>query len=252
MSSEDSRKSATSPLGRELGKFPLQFAKPVLFGEYPSRQRPSKFNNGTASLLRLNCGPIAVTCHHVIDYYRERLKSGERCLFQIAGCRFDPLDQLISESSEVDLAVLALTETQADKVLTWGSLVSQFHSPASWPPQSPLEGDDVLFAGYPGKWRTTLDYDSLQFASYSGGHRVTAVGTRSFICEVDERHSITTIYLDGLNDLTEFGGMSGGPVFVLRKLNLEFVGIVREYSPDRYAFHFTHAGLIGSDGQITV
>jgi trypsin-like peptidase len=251
MSPDDARKAATGPLGREFGKFPLQFAKPLLFGEYPSRQRPSRINNGTASLLRLDCGPVAVTCHHVIDYYRERLKSGERCLFQIAGCRFDPLDQLISESSAVDLAVLRLTQEQADKVLTWGSLPSQFYTPVSWPPPSPLEGDDVLFSGYPGKWRTTQDYDSVQFASYTGGHRVTAVGTRSFISEVDQEHSAKTIYLGGLNDLTEFGGMSGGPVFVLRKLNLEFVGIVREYSPDREAFHFTHAGLIDSDGNIT-
>jgi hypothetical protein len=252
MSPEDARKAVAGPLGREFGKFPLQFAKPVLFGEYPSRQRPSKINNGTASLLRLDCGPVAVTCHHVIDYYRERLKSGERCLFQIAGCRFDPLAQLISESMDVDLAVLTLTEEQADKVLTWGSLPSQFYTPVSWPPPSPLEGDDVLFGGYPGKWRTTQDYDSMRFASYSSGHRVTAVGTRSFISEVNQAHSVKTIYLDGLNDLTEFGGMSGGPVFVLHKLNLEFVGIVREYSPDRDAFHFTRAGLIGSDGHITV
>src|ERR1017187_4611851 len=252
MSPEDARKAVAGPLGREFGKFPLQFAKPVLFGEYPSRQRPSKINNGTALLLRLDCGPVAVTCHHVIDYYRERLKSGERCLFQIAGCRFDPLAQLISESMDVDLAVLTLTEEQADKVLTWGSLPSQFYTPVSWPPPSPLEGDDVLFGGYPGKWRTTQDYDSMRFASYTGGHRVTAVGTRSFISEVNQAHSVKTIYLDGLNDLTEFGGMRWGRVFVLHKLNLEFVGIVREYSPDRDAFHFTRAGLIGSDGHITV
>jgi hypothetical protein len=61
---------------------------------------------------------------------------------------------------------------------------------------------------------------------------------------------VKNLYLDGLSDLVEFGGMSGGPGFVLRKLNLEFVGIVREYSPDRDAFYFTHAGLINSDGQI--
>jgi hypothetical protein len=252
MSPEESRKAAAGPLGLEFGKFPLQFAKPVFFGEYPSQQRPSKVNNGTVSLLQLACGPVAVTCDHVVDYYRNRLRSGERCLFQISGCRFDPLDQLMSESPDADLAVLTLTDKQAESVLKWGSHPSQFHVPVSWPPPPPLEGDDVLFGGYPGKWRTVLDYDSLQFDSYSCGHRVTAVGMRSFICEVDQQYSAKTLYIEGLDDLTDFGGMSGGPVFVLRNLNLEFVGIVREYSADRDAFLFTHAGLIGSDGQITV
>ena len=229
-----------------VGKFPAMFAKAVVFGEHPSRERPSKLNNGTVSLLRLDCGPVAVTCHHVIDFYRKRVKAGEKCLFQVGQCRLDPFDQLLSENSDADLAVLRLTETQAGKVVADGSdICSQFFAPASWPPLRAAEGDDVAFCGFPGEWRETVDYDSFRFASYSVRERVTAVGNLSFICAFDRQSWLTHFYYKGADSLREFGGMSGGPAFALRNLNFEFVGAVQ-----KYAIHFAHAGLIGSNGHI--
>jgi hypothetical protein len=90
MSSEEAKKAAAGPLGEMMGKFSLILAKAIMFGETPSRYRPAGINNGTASLLQLNCGPLSVTCDHVIDFYRKRLKAGVHCLFQIGECRLDP------------------------------------------------------------------------------------------------------------------------------------------------------------------
>jgi len=237
--------------GREVGKFPPKFAKAVVFGEYPSRERPSKLNNGTVSLLRLDCGPVAVTCHHVIDFYRKRVSGGEKCVFQIGQCRLNPLDTLLSESPEVDLAVLALTEAQVEKVLNDGSqIASYFFEPVSWPPARVTEGDDVVFCGFPGQWREAADYDHLKFSSYTVGERVTAVGERSFICEFDRQSWLKHFYSKGADSLAEFGGMSGGPAFAPRKLNFEFVGVIQKYAPDTDAIYFAHAGIMGSNGHI--
>ena len=93
------------PLGQMIGNFPLRFAKAVTFGQRPAREARAEINSTTASLLQLDCGPVAVTCYHVVKAHRERLKAGERCLFQIGGCRIDPSMQCISESSQADLGV---------------------------------------------------------------------------------------------------------------------------------------------------
>ena len=229
------------------------FAKAVVFGEYPSRERPSKLNNGTVSLLRLDCGPVAVTCHHVIDFYRERVTAGEKCLFQIGQCRLDPFDQLLSENSDVDLAVLKLTEAQADKMVADGSHISsRFFAPPSWPPVRAAKGDDVAFCGFPGELREAVDYDSLQLASYSVGDRVTAVGNLSFVCAFDRQSWLKHFDYRGAGSLPGFGGMSGGPAFALRPLNFEFIGVIREYAAGMDAIYFTHAGLIGSNGHINL
>jgi hypothetical protein len=113
ISPEEAKRAAAGPLGESMGKFPLIFAKAVMFGESPSRHRPARINNGTAFLLELSCGPVAVTCYQVIDFYWKRLKSGEDCLFQIGECRFDPLSQWLSASPDADLAVLKLSDAQA-------------------------------------------------------------------------------------------------------------------------------------------
>lgn len=81
---------------------------------------------------------------------------------------------------------------------------------------------------------------------------MTAVGTRAFFCEVDQEYCTKTMYLPGLDNLAEFGGLGGGPVFALRRLNLELIGFVKEYSPGRDAFHFSMARLIDADGRITI
>jgi hypothetical protein len=245
MSSED--------FGKEVGKFPPMFAKAVVFGEHPSRERASKLNNGTVSLLRLDCGPVAVTCYHVTDFYRERVNGGEKCLFQVGQCRLDPLDQLLSESSNADLAVLKLTEAQADEMVADGSHIgSRFFVPPSWPPVRAAEGDDVAFCGFPGEWREAVNYDSLQFASYSIGDRVTGVGKLAFFCAFDRQSWLKRFDYKGADSLPEFRGMSGGPAFALRSLNFEFVGVIKEYAADTDAIYFAHAGLIGSDGHINL
>ena len=250
---EEAKPLIVGPLGQHYGKFPLIFAKVIIFGEPPSRMRPSKVNNATASLIRLPCGPVAITCLHVLEYYRHRLKSGQECLFQLGRCRLDPLKQIISESDRADVVVFALTEAQAQKVTGDGSPIgAQFHEPITWPPRPAAEGDDVAFGGLPGRWKEVLDYDSLQFATFSAGHRETASGQLSFLCTVEKEFMVKPFDYKGVEDLTEFGGMSGGPVFAVRSLNLEFVGIIREYSPDTNTFYFTHAGLIAENGEVTV
>ena len=238
------------PLGREIGNFPLRFAKSVMFGGRPSREALTKINSGSASLLQLDCGPVAVTCHHVVQCYRERLEAGEQCVFQIGSCRIDPLAQCISESQGVDLAVLDLTWEQAAKITGDGWMGSQFFSPKTWPPEPVEVEEDVAFGGFPGQWRKMLDHDSLEFASYSQCTLVSDVANDSFICQGRREFWVNRSGLRDVESLKDYGGISGGPAFVWRKLHWDFAGVVREYFPHSDAVRIAHAELISSNGTI--
>ena len=94
----------------------MRFAKPVYVGEPPSNDHPLTVNSGTVSLLDLGYGPLAVTCFHVIEAYRDKLKQSSRCVFMIASCPLDPIAQLVGENRALDLAIIRITYEQAHEI----------------------------------------------------------------------------------------------------------------------------------------
>jgi len=252
ISPEDAKKLAAGPLGQEMSKFPLRFAKMILFGDLPSPREPATINNGTASLVDLGNGPLAITCSHVIAAFRERLRAGRPSLFQIGNCRLDPLAQLISESDDFDLAVIGLRDDQAKEITSDGEIGSSFFRPVSWPPKPVAQGDFIAFGGFPGQWRTQLDLDALEFGTYSvGSSGVTTVGDNYFVSQFEREYWVQVLNNKGPEHLSELGGLSGGPAFVQRGLGFDFVGVIYEFSSNYELIYLRHSELIGSDGQIT-
>ena len=98
---------ASGPLGQEMGKFPLRFAKPVFFGQKPSKGETIKVKNGTITFIKLEERPIGITCSHVVDEYRKISQDGN-CVFQIGHLEFDPLVRIIDQSPEMDLVTIDL------------------------------------------------------------------------------------------------------------------------------------------------
>lgn len=81
------KRLAAGPLGEQLAKYPLRFAAGVLIGP-TRRSRMFRLTSGTATLLRLAGRPLAVTCSHVIESYRNR-DPGDAAGFwlgDLAGC----------------------------------------------------------------------------------------------------------------------------------------------------------------------
>ena len=101
---------ATGPLGEEMSKFPLLFAKAACFGQYPSKTRPAKINNGTISLVNFGKGVLSITCHHVIECYHHRREREGDIVFQIGNVKLNPLVQLVDENTRIDVATIHLTE----------------------------------------------------------------------------------------------------------------------------------------------
>jgi hypothetical protein len=252
MTPEEAQKLMKGPLGEAMSKFPLRFAKAILFGDRPTRDGRATVRNATASLLNLGHGPLAITCHHVLEEYRARIQQGNDHLFQIGNCRLDPLAQLISDDEATDVAVIRITSAQAREITGDDEIGSSFFEPASWPPTPIREGDYVAFGGFPGEWRAAVGIDAMEFSSYSSGaSRVTVARDSYFVSQFEREYWVSSFAHRDASDLQRLGGLSGGPAFALRGLHYDLVGIVYEFSEDYELLYFRHAGVIGADGRLS-
>ena len=230
MTPDEAKELVAGPLGWEMAKFPLRFSKRVFFGLSPSREHHVVVNGGTASLLKLSSEHLAVTCSHVIEGYRRKLAEDRHCLFAVGNCYFDPLAQLVAEDSAVDVAVLQLTPRQADEITRDSDGTGEIFY--ELPPQAPTPvkvGDFVAYGGFPGDLHQLASFDKLIFGSYSSGAcRVTDLHSDYFTCEFEREYWIKH-FSDA--EPQNLGGLSGGPVFVIRHshtglVSYEYAGLI--------------------------
>jgi hypothetical protein len=246
---DESRRLAARPLGQQLAKFPLRFASAVFFGQPPSRDAPAGVNNGTVTLMNLGAGPIAVTCAHVLAEYRDLRESGKYAVFQIGNVNLDPLAQVIAEDRNIDLATIRLSEGQAARIRKDGLFDTSFFEPSTWPPPPVKESDVVALGGFPGTWRETRSFNELDFPSFSiGATMVTCVAEDHIACQFDRDRWLWPYRADGLKDLRDLGGLSGGPAFVHRGLHYDFVGIIYEFNSEFDIMLLRPAHFIRADG----
>jgi hypothetical protein len=245
------KKLAAGPLGEQLGKFPLLFAKSILFGERPSEAKPATISSGSVSLVNLGRGPIAVTCEHVIAGYREMLATHSNVLFQIGEVEIDPIKQLIDLDARLDLATIHLTDTQTQAITSSGPIGSCIFEPKPWPPEPVKAGQFVAFGGFPGSLRTIQSFDEIVFASWSSGaSEVSSVSDGQFVAKFDREAWVRSFGADHHLTLTDLGGLSGCPAFINRGLYWDFVGVVSSYHSGYDAMFFSAASRLHPDGTI--
>lgn len=230
LSPDEVKALISAPLGEQMAKFPLRFAKSLHFGLPPSRERPTEIRSGTASLLKHKGGFLAVTCAHVLEEYRRLTDQHPTCQFAIGNCYFDPLECLVSEERVVDVAVLQLTSLQAEEITHGSEGIGEafFDLPGSRP--TPVVTNEfVAFGGFPGGLRKLRSFDELDFGSYSSGAcRVTDHHSDYITCEFEREHWITH-YTE--EEPETIRGLSSAPAFVIRHspsglMTYDFAGIV--------------------------
>lgn len=233
---DDAKRLVASPAGVEFEKYPLKFVTPAYFGARPQPGTPVTVNSGSASLLRLNDQPFALTCWHVLEGYRQRLAEGP-CIFQLGDCELDPLAQLKAEDKGLDYALIGVTNDQIKEIAkSRGPFDGKFFCDlAQWPPSEVKEGDFVAFGGFPGELRQAASFDKLSFGSYSSGaSRVTSARDDYLVCQFEPEHWVS----HGLEpEPSTIRGMSGGPVFAIRHsvagiMTYDFVGHITEFHED--------------------
>jgi hypothetical protein len=171
--------------------------------------------------------------------------------------------RLVAKNSDedVDLAVMDVDGIEFEKESPgyWeGSGASRLtvYAPQAWPLAGPRDGEGTVAVGWPGKFRVH-QRDSTEYAAFPLlGQMISNVSARWFTLQI-ERDQIISSDFDPDNkgpvQETEFGGMSGTPVFALHRggINpLELVGVVRDYGDLLDGLYCTRADLIQADGTI--
>jgi hypothetical protein len=245
---------SAGPLGKEMAKFPLQFAKAAFFGDRPAKNKHQNINHGTITLLELQDRPIALTCSHVLDAYR-KIHSNPNVIFQIGNLEFNPLERIIDESasSKFDIVTIDLQGLNHKKLFSPEGIGSSFFKPVRWPPSSVQQGEFVAFGGFPGVWRQNISWNEMVFDSWSSGAtQVSVVREEYFVCHFEREYWVQSFNLDRHNglDLHKLGGLSGGPVFIHRNIYWEFIGMIYEFSEGFDLMYIRPANLVLEDGTI--
>ncbi|MFN4361258.1 MAG: serine protease [Hylemonella sp.] len=233
----------------EMEKFPLKFSAPAFFGAPPQPGSPVNVSNGSATLLRLDGKPYALTCSHVLEGYRQCLSQDGAVIFQFGSCKMDPLIQLKAEDKELDYALIELSDDQAKELISKGGAFDGkfFYEPSFWPPSAVEDGDFLAFGGFPGELRKVEAFDELSFGSYSSGATlVTSIRDDYLVCQFDRTHWVKHGHQ---TEPSTIRGLSGGPVFAIRHsssgiMTHEFVGHVYEFSESWELLYVRRAQVI--------
>ncbi|MCB2189953.1 MAG: hypothetical protein KQI62_00215 [Deltaproteobacteria bacterium] len=252
---KEAKRLAAGPLGRELTKFPLRFAAAVTMGERPKLKHKAYINNGTAVLVKLDKRPIAITCSHIMEKYREKLEQDSNTVFQIGQAVINPQERLVDENRNIDLATIDMSGIEAHHVCMQTNLELNYYEPFSWPPAPVKPGDFVCVGGYPGAMRKQNTSDSLVFESFSAaGVQVPSVNDEYFMIQFEREFWVKNFGSDDYLTFNQLGGMSGCPVFIERShggiMNFDMVGIASEYQEEYDLMRARHANLINWDGSI--
>lgn len=245
------KQRAAGDLGRTVADYPGRFVVPVTFGENPATREEPVVNTGSISLLKLD-GHFGVTCRHVIEKYRTRLAEDDDMIFQVGNEQLDPLDLIIAESAQLDLAVLDLSGAKSANLTIEDKEEVWFIEPPRWPPYPVSPGEFVTLAGYPADWRRQPAGDEVEHGLFSlGSSMVTSVSKENISCAFEREYWVQAYGPEvEIEDLSDLGGMSGSPVFIHRDLAFHFVGIVHDHLPSLDLMRVRPGRFIRADGSL--
>lgn len=183
--------------------------------------------SGSGFFLRLPERTAGVTCHHVLEDYRNRRSSSPSPSFQFGRARFEPEERLVAEDRKLDLAILDVTSlVDAPNGLDAASCIV----PVTWPPRDILYDDVLALAGFPGIGRQRITPEYFRFHLLSvGTAEVSSLGSTHLATRIELEQSVVSGVLPKVTE--DLGGMSGGPVFVWRTghiVRAELVGAIYE------------------------
>lgn len=179
------------------------------------------------------------TAQHVVDKYRNLHLRDKRVVFQVGHLSFDPEPRVLYESAENDLIVLGMNGSDQRRIeaFTWSCRV--------WPPLAPVVGEYVAFAGLPTDYRINAG-TQLQFAVVGGVLRVMSASGTNFKCHLDRDTLVSVRGPHVPPPGTNFGGMSGGPVFRLVDGEPDLCGLITAFGESLEVYHMVPLALAAS------
>ncbi|MFH0790918.1 MAG: trypsin-like peptidase domain-containing protein [Candidatus Omnitrophota bacterium] len=229
------------------------FCAPLYFLQSRDADAAKIHNNGTIALINTGLKKIFVTAYHVWDAYQRKKQENSNLILAIGTGNKSPtvlMEEacLIDGDSKLDIAVLSFKNSDF-----YPEDQKKFYMCSHWPASPPKKDDRVAFIGYPAQFRMPNQPEegvfsgSLLFDSF-----VTSVNS-FYISSVDEHKERQEIlYNDSFKKITDFGGISGAPVYnIKRNNNFELIGFVIETNGgNNEIIKIARADFIKTDGTL--
>lgn len=209
----------------------FRYTAAVLIGTKEDVKPP----NGTISLIRLGGRNLGVTCAHVIRAFEDKLVDNQATVMQLNKVLINPQERLIDIHDGLDLAVLDLSSLNLSERAGQWDIGTDFFHPPCWPPREVRIGDRLTILGFPGILKFYQEPKLWFITSSLGAVRVVDISDTRYVIQFDPKELTFTKGQIDHEFPKVFGGMSGGPAFLLDDLvdldricYWEFVGVVAE------------------------
>jgi hypothetical protein len=196
----------------------------------PSREGSPPINSASGILVRLENGICLATAHHVVAKYEKLRANEDDVILQITTLPLDLSGRRIHRRQADDLIFIEVSEEEASRI------GSHIYEPRVWPPEIPSEGQFVYVVGLPVSRRTRPSEKRIEFGPLFAELSVKAAYANHFTCVLDRDQVKPLGGTRPPTDEDDFGGVSGGPVFVESGLHYPLAGLVKEDWPSGELF----------------
>ena len=116
---------------------------------------------------------------------------------------------------------------------------------------SPSNGRPLVsFAGFPGAWRQPPVGNHVDFDTFAiGAQPVTSSYSDRLAFQFERGYWVSSYGVRG-RAFSELGGLSGGPVMVMRQLHWEMAGFITHFSKEWDILFATPSARVRADGRL--
>jgi hypothetical protein len=213
--SGDQRTDAQRSAATEVLKFVVSIAAPLYWVSKDDDGRLST-RNGTAFFLRTPEALFGVKAAHVLEgagSWREHCEQFGTTPLRLGG-RYGSSVVLewdaraVDVNLDIDVATFAISHLEIEQL---GRSIC-FGLPTSWPPEAPVVGQSIAYAGFPAAGTRHSSAQEVVFSAACGTGIVHSVTERSISTQL-EREFLVPALGEGIPpENFNFGGISGGPL----------------------------------------
>ena len=184
----------------------------------------TSFNTASGVLLAFPNRAVVATANHVVEGFVEARNAGERVALVIDNMPLeDP--RVVYRSKRDDIALIEVPDRGRN-----GIKAVPYRPVGLWPPPSVQIDDTVLVCGFPKRFR--YDGQEILHGDLNLLVDVSSVGDTYFVLNIDWERLDHHGRFRPPSHQVNYGGVSGGPVFLYDGGANPLVGIVSE-APDR-------------------
>lgn len=221
-----------------------------LFWHIPvNRRHRIILNSGTVFFVNLGSGPFGVTAAHVVKGLIKDKNSYPNLLCQIGNQLIDPSESLLGFDYSTDLATFSIaTENLANMGII------PHVDPGPWPPRIPQEGKGAFFGGFrKGSGKEFNVNEPYPFDFWNGFDILSGVYDHQLKIHFEREYWVHRPGRFEPEADSDWGGVSGGPLFALFENPVVFyqlVGVISQYSETLELLVAKPARLISKSGFI--